>query len=124
MEKKNGIVCLLGFILIAVGLFMFFDHTYVTSFGFYRLGRVSTGAILIVLLILDVIFAVVRPSKVSKALIGVLLAALVVSLLLGMRIGFYRTTVLDVLLMVIPLAVGVGLVLKALLRRGSDSDED
>ena len=117
MEHKKGFTYIFGIILILVSLFMLFKNTYVTSFGFYSFGRVNTGAILIVLLILAVIFAVVKPSKFSKVLIGVILAGLVVSLLLGMRIGFMRMSVLDVLLMVVPLAVGVGLVLKGLLTK-------
>ena len=117
MEHKNGFTYIFGVILILVSLFMLFKNTYVTSFGFYSFGRVNTGAILIVLLILAVIFAVVRPCKTAKVLIGVLLAALVVSLLLGMRIGFVRMSVLDVLLMVVPLAIGIGLVLRGLLTK-------
>ena len=114
MEHKKGFTYLFGVILIAVSLFMLFKNTYVTSFGFYSFGRVNTGAILIVLLILAIIFAVVKPSTFSRVLIGVILAGLVLSLLLGMRIGFRPMSVLDMLLMVAPLAVGTGLVLKAL----------
>lgn len=117
MERKKGFEYIFGIILILVGLFMLFQNTYVTSFSFYSFGRVNTGAILIVLLVLAVIFAVVKPSKLSKILIGVLLAGLVVSLLLGMRMGFRFMSVSDVLLMLAPLAVGVGLVLRALLSK-------
>ena len=122
LGTKRGLTCFFGLILIAVGLFMLFNHTYVTTIRFYRFGRVSTGAILIILLIVDIIFAVARPSRISKILIGVILAAMVISLLLGMQIGFRSMTVLDVLLMLIPLAVGAGLVLKALLQK-EDGDE-
>ena len=114
MEHKRGFEYIFGVILIAVSLFMIFKNTYVTTISFYYLGRVNTGSILIVLLILAVIFAVVRPGKLSYTLIGVILAGLVVSLLLGMHIGFRHMSVLDVILMVFPLAVGVGLVLRGL----------
>ena len=117
MEHKKGFTYLFGVILILVSLFMLFKNTYVTSLRFYRLGPVDTGAILIVLLILAVIFAVVKPSRFSKILVGVILAALALSLILGMHIGFRPMSVLDVLLMVVPLAVGVGLVLKGLLTK-------
>ena len=114
MEHKKGFAYIFGIILIAVSLFMLFKNTYVTTVAFYRFGQVNTGAILIVLLILAVIFAVVRPGKLSAALIGVVVAGLVLSLLLGMHMGFRRMSVLDVILMVVPLAVGVGLVLRGL----------
>lgn len=112
MTKKKGFEYAFGIILILVGLFMLFKNAYVTSFGFYSFGHVNTGAILIILLVLAVIFAVVRPSTWSKVLIGGLVAALALSLLLGMHIGFRYMTLSDVLLILAPLAAGVGLVLR------------
>ncbi len=118
MERKKGFEYIFGIILILVGLFMLFKNTYVTTFAFYSFGRVNTGAILIVLLVLAVIFAVVRPSTLSKVIIGVLVAGLVISLLLGMHVGFRYMTLSDVLLILAPLAVGVGLVLRGLFAKG------
>lgn len=114
MERKKGFEFLFGGILILVGLFMLFKNAYVTSFGFFTFASVNTGAILIILLVLAVIFAVVRPSVLSHVLIGVLVVALVISLLLGMHIGFRYMSLSDVLLILAPLAAGVGLVLQAI----------
>lgn len=114
MSRKKGFEYMFGVILILVGLFMLFKNTYVTTFGFYSIGRVNTGGILIVLLILAVVFAVVRPSTWSRVLIGVIVAALVLSLLLGMHIGFRYMTLTDVLLILAPLALGIGLVLRGI----------
>ena len=114
MERKKGFEYIFGIILILVGLFMLFKNTYVSTFAFYTFGGVNTGAILIVLLALAVIFAVVRPSTLSRVLIGVIIAGLVISLLLGMHIGFRYMTLSDVLLILAPLAVGVGLVLRGI----------
>lgn len=117
MTKKKGFEYIFGVILILVGLFMLFKNTYVTTFGFYSFGRVNTGGILIVLLISTVVFAVVRPSTLSRVLIGVIVAALVLSLLLGMHIGFRHMTLTDVFLILAPLAVGIGLVLRGIFAR-------
>lgn len=111
-KQKKGFAYTFGIILILVGLFMLFKNAYVTTFAFYSFGRVNTGAILIVLLLLAVVYAVVRPSTLSKVLIGVIVAALVLSLLLGMHIGFRYMSLTDVLLILAPLAVGIGLVLR------------
>ena len=118
MQHKKGFEYTFGIILILVGLFMLFKNTYVTSFAFYSFGRVNTGAILIVLLVLAVIFAVVRPSTLSKVLIGVIVAGLDISVLLGMHIGFRYMTLSDVLLILAPLAAGIGLVLRGIFSRG------
>ncbi len=118
MDRKKGFEFIFGGILILVGLFMLFKNAYVTSFGFYALGSVNTGAILIILLVLAVIFAVVRPSTLARVLIGIIVAALVLSLLLGMRMGFRYMSLSDVLLMLAPLAAGIGLVLRAMFAKG------
>lgn len=114
MTKKKGFEYIFGIVLTLAGLFMLFKNAYVTSFGFFTFGRVNTGAILIVLLVLAVIFAIVRPSTWSKVLIGVLIAALVLSLILGMHIGFRYMSLSDVLLILAPLAAGIGLVLRGI----------
>lgn len=114
MKNKKGFDFIFGILLILVSLFMIFKNTYVSTIHFYTIGRVNTGAILIILFILAVIFAVAKPSALSKVLIGVILVALVISLILGMHIGFRHMSVLDVILMVVPLAIGIGLVLKNL----------
>lgn len=111
--KKRETLFLIGSILIGVGLFMFFKNTRLTSFGFYRFGPVSTGGILIVLFLIDVILLVAIRHKVFKILLPVLLGMLVLSVILGSHIVF-RGQVLDLLLMLIPAAAGAGLLLRAL----------
>lgn len=118
MNNKKNFEFIFGLILIFVGLFMIFKNSYVYGFSFYSIGRVNTGGILIVLLILSVIFAVIKPSKLSKALIFVILGCMVLSLILGMHIGFKHMSVLDIILMIVPLAVGAGLVIKTLMKKG------
>ena len=115
MKHKRGFEYAFGVILILVGLFMLLKNTYVTTISFYCFGRVNTGAILIVLLVLAIVYAVVRPSPLSKILIGLDLAALVLSLILGTHIRFKPMSALDLILMLLPLAIGIGLVLKGLL---------
>ncbi len=107
-REKN---ILIGTILIAFGLFMFFKSTSVYSWGFWRLGPISTGGILIALLLLDVILLVATSAKVCKILIPVLAGLLVLSIILGTQLHFHGT-VIDLLLMLVPAAVGAGLVLK------------
>lgn len=118
MKQNKGFEYILGIVLIFISLFMIFKNTYVSSFRFFSFGRVNTGAILIVLLILAVIYAVARPSIISNIIIVVILILMVISLILEMHIVFKPVSVLDVLLMVVPLAVGIGLVLKNIFKKG------
>lgn len=110
MKNREKFI-LFGSILIVFGLFMFFQNTSVSSWGFWHIGPVSTGGILIALILLDVVFLAATSAKICKILIPVLAGLLVLSVILGTHIHFYGN-VLDILLMLIPAAVGAGLVLK------------
>lgn len=114
-ENKKTFEFVFGAILFVVGLFMLFKSARVYSFGFWHWGPIDTGAICIVLLILAVIALVVRPNKVTKILTGFAFAFLALSIILGMKIGFVSMSVVDVVLIILPLAIGIGLILKALL---------
>lgn len=112
--KKRDTLFLIGFILIAVGLFMFFKSTSVSSWGFYRMfGSVSTGGIIIALILLDIILYVATQSNITKIMLPILACMLVLSVLLGTRIHF-SGSVLDIFLMLVPAAIGTGLIIKAL----------
>lgn len=110
--KNRDKLFLLGAILIGFGLVMFFMNTRLISVDFYRFGRVSTGGILIALLLLDVILLVAVRHKIFKILLPVLLGMIVLSVVLGSRMVF-SGKVIDLLLMLVPAAAGAGLLLRA-----------
>ena len=80
-------------------------------------GRVSTGGILVVLFAIALVAAFLKPKALTKALVLVVLILMVVSILLVMNISFYGITLADVLLMIIPIALGIGFLLKAQLMK-------
>ncbi len=115
MSKLGFRIC--GSLLTVIGLFMIFRSATVTDFGFYRFGRVSTGGILVVLFAIALVAAFLKPNALTKALVLVVLILMVVSILLVMNISFYGITLADVLLMIIPIALGIGFLLKAQLMK-------
>ena len=116
MRKKDTLL-LVGIILIAFGLFMFFKSTRIYSWGFYRFGgTVSTGGIIIALILLDVVFLAAARHKITKILLPVLIVMLVLSIILGTRLSF-TGSLLDLFLILVPAAVGAGLLLRALLSK-------
>lgn len=113
--KDKDLLFIIGGVLIAVGLFIFFKCVYAGSVGFYRLwGTVSTGGILIVLILVDVVFYVATQHKLTLIILLVLLAMLVLSLILGTTL-YFRGSLLDLFLMLTPIAAGSGLILRGLL---------
>ena len=113
MSKKDKLL-LAGVALIAFGIFMFFKSTRIYSWGFYRIGNtVSTGGILIALVLLDLVFIVATRNKITKVLLPILIAMIVLSIVLGTHLSFVGS-LLDLFLMLVPAAVGAGLVLRAM----------
>ena len=116
MKQRDKLI-LIGAALIAVGIFMFFKSARVYSWGFYRLGgQVSTGGILIALVLLDVILLIATRHKAAKIALPILIAMLVLSVILGTNLTF-TGSVLDMFLMLVPAAVGAGLLLRAFLKK-------
>ena len=116
MKTKDKLI-LIGALLIGFGIFMFFKSTRVWSFGFYRLGgQVSTGGILIALILLDVILLAATRHKAAKIALPILGVMLVLSVILGTHLSF-TGSVLDLFLMLVPAAVGAGLLLRAFLKK-------
>ena len=116
MKSKDKLL-LIGSILIAFGVFMFFKTTRIYSWGFYRIGnRVSTGGILIALTLFDIVLLFATRHKATKILLPVLIAMIVLSIVLGTEL-MYHGSLLDLFLMLTPAAVGAGLVLRALMMK-------
>ena len=118
MLTKRERLMLIGTVLVAFGIFMFFKSTSIISFGFFRFAQVSTGGILIALILLDVILLVATQHKATKIALPILIAMLVVSMILGTRLSFHGS-LLDMFLMLVPAAIGVGLLLRAVMLKKS-----
>ena len=113
--SKKGTYTLIGLALVVFGVVMFFKSVRIYSWGFYRIwSDVSTGGIVIALILLDVIIYIATESKIAKILFPILLALLILLLILGTRLTFVGS-LLDMFLMLIPAAVGAGLLLRAVL---------
>ncbi len=112
MSKKT-----IGWILVIIGLFMLFKMVRVSSFGFFRIGRMSTSAIILVLLVLSAISVVVNKNKITWGFFVMSLALLVVSLILGTELYFAYASLTDILLVLVPVIVGTGLIIKSAFER-------
>ena len=109
---SKGMYRLLGVLLVLVGLFMLFKAASVSNFGFYRFGRVSTGGILIVLFVIAVVAAMIKPCKLTQYIVLAVLIMIALSIILTLNISFYGITLVDVLLMVVPIALGIGFIIR------------
>ncbi|MBO4679962.1 MAG: hypothetical protein J5626_09845 [Lachnospiraceae bacterium] len=103
----------IGWVLVIIGLFMLFKMVRVYSFGFYRIGRMSTSAIVLVLLVLSAIAVVVKRNAITVGCLILSLILLVLSLILGTQLYFTSVSLTDVLLVFIPTIVGTGLLIRS-----------
>ena len=99
-----------GRILILLGLIMVFRMVRVSSFGFYRIGSINTTAIAFILLLASLIGVFLKPDcDFTYIAICASCALLLLSLLLSMHIYFAYNSLLDVLLVFLPIAAGIGI---------------
>lgn len=122
MNKREKLL-LIGAALIVFGLFMFFKTTRISSWGFYRVGRnISTGGILIALTLFDLVLLVATRHKATKILLPILISMIVLSIIMGTQL-YYHGTLLDLFLILVPAAIGAGLLLRALLLKPEKTKE-
>ncbi len=112
MTKKR-----VGWVLVIIGLFMLFKMVRVSSFGFFRVGRMSTSAIVLVLLIISAIAVVVNKNKFTWGCFVLSLSLLVVALLLGTELYFAYSSLTDILLVLVPVVIGAGLIIKGAIEK-------
>lgn len=112
---KELLQFLLGIALFIFGIFLLLSNINISSIGFYRLGgRVSTGAILIILLIILIICAVVKTNLLTIGLVAADVIAIIVSVIMGTHFYLKSMSAFDLVLMIAIFAAGIGLTLKAL----------
>lgn len=108
MSKKT-----IGWILVIIGLFMLFKMVRVSHFGFYCIAGFNTSAIILILLIISAIAVVANTNKITIGCLIGSIVLLVLSLLLGLQFYFAYSSLVDVLLVLIPVIVGTGLIIKS-----------
>lgn len=107
----------LGLVFFFLGVYIIFQNTTVSaSWGFY-IGHfhVSSGMIIIPLLI-GIIWKVMYPSSMGAwVLIGLGILCILITIIMGVRIRFTTTSLFDFILMFGLTAIGFGLILKCLI---------
>ena len=104
-----------GFILVAVGLFMFAKETSIYTTGY--LSRFSTvPAILLVLFVASIVLYIILKRRFVIYVIIAELAGLFVALLLGVRMSFYGS-LLSLILIIVPISVGAGFLASGFLKK-------
>lgn len=109
--KERNIEYIIGSILLAFGIFMLFKSIRIYSIDFYRFGSISTGAILIGLLFILGIIMVIWYKPFMKYIAFGIVLLIVASIILGTRLHFTGSLV-DLLLMLVPIVVGSGLFIR------------
>lgn len=112
---KGLLYFLLGIVLMVVGGVFLLSNVEIGGYGFYHIGTVNTGAVLIVLFVVFVIAAVVSAKGVFGILAGLDLVMLFVSVLMGTQFRLNRMSAFELVLLVGLFGVGAGFVLHGVL---------
>lgn len=115
-KSSDFIEFYMGILLIIAGLFFLLSKAVVRS-GFYNFSigglNASTGLIVIPLMI-GVIWLVNNPKSIFARILTIAGSLFIVgSIIMSIRITFTTTSLLDYLIMILLIAGGVGLIIKA-----------
>ena len=117
-KKEEGnpeLELLIGIILLASGLFMLSKRVIVhTGWYMWRIGtfNLSSGTVIIPLLI-GIIWYFYNPKSImSKFIIGISIVFIVVSIIMSVSLNFMATSMFDYVLILGMAAAGAGLILK------------
>ena len=115
-EEENPLLeMIIGVVLLASGLFMLSKRVIVhTGWYMWRIGNfdLSSGTIIIPLLI-GIIWYFYNPKSImAKAIIGLSIVFIVISIIMSVRFNLIATSMFDYVLILGMAAAGVGLILK------------
>lgn len=113
---KNKMTFLAGLICSIIGIVTFLMNVTISSWSFYRFGKINTGGILIVLLILAIIYLVAKRNKTGIILIASVLGLILLSLIMGIHMHINYMSAFNMILIVGLIAVGIGLIIKSFLQ--------
>lgn len=115
-RKNNGTEFFIGIILLAVGLYILSRKVVVTS-GFLGWGfswfNMSSGLVVIPLIV-GIIWWFYKPKSIFPKIVMILGGIfIVVTIIMSVQIRFVATSLFDYLLILVMLASGAGLILRA-----------
>lgn len=113
MKQKFSLLA--GSACLITGVVMLLLNTSVSSWGFYRIGKTSTGGILFVLLILSAVYLAVKKNKTGILLVSGSVSLLLLSLILGIHIHIMSMSALEMALICGLIGSGIGLIAKSFL---------
>ena len=122
MKRNEVTEFVLGIIFLAVGLFMLSKRVIVSSgWSIFSIGNfdLTTGTIVIPLMIGIILHFVYPKSFIPKLIIWLSCIFIVVAIIMSVKLRFVPTSLFDYLLIVILIAAGSGLILKTQTKKQS-----
>ncbi len=110
---------ILGLILFVAGLYFIFSNARVSTSWFFYVGRLrmSSGVVIVPLLIGLVMKGMNIESKIADLVIGLGVLLILLAIISSVTITFIHTSLFDFVLMFSMTAVGLGLLIKSLFTR-------
>lgn len=107
----------IGLFLLAAGLFFILTKARVSSFGFYSFnigGTTISSGLIVIPLILGVIWMFYNPKSIVARILSILGGIFIIAaIIVSVRITFPATSLFDYIIMIVLMASGAGMLLKA-----------
>ena len=118
MNKLKKPDFLIGLIFMVTGLIMFLRNVRVGTFTFYRLGGfVNTGAVVLVFMIACFMALIIKPNKITKALLVLSAIMLILVIVLSINITVARMSILSLIIMLFMMFGGLALMIRNMISK-------
>ena len=115
-SEIRGIKKWFGAAIAVLAVVILLMNIEVTTFGFFRIGPVSSAPILIITLVLLIIWAVISTKKIPWILAAVNILLIIISVLVGTTFRFRRMTAFTLVVIAAMLGIGIGLIILGSIR--------
>ena len=114
----------LGIAMCFIGIWLLLSNINVDNISFYKLGNVNTAPILIIALIIFIVVAVVKSEWYTWTLVGLDIVMIIISVIMGTHFSLKHMSALQLILMVLLFAVGLGLIIRGLFVKDKKADSE
>ncbi len=117
MNREKDITYYIGIGLCLLTAVLFFMNVRVGRFHFMHIGRVNTGGVIIILMLIALVAMFLKVNVFTKGFFTLTVFALIIDVLISINVYLTNMSLSNLLLMMLPGCLGIALIIKNIFRR-------
>lgn len=117
MSKEKDITYYIGIGLCLLSAVVFAMNVRVGRFHFMHVGKVNTGGVIIVLMLLAIIAMFIKMNTITRSLFALTVIVLIIDVIISLNVYLTRMPLAKLILILVPGCLGIALILKNIFKR-------